>query len=880
MIYQENRMKYSEYRFTLDLQKHQSQQTIAVFRGDTAVRLYISLTDGGKPYIISPGCYAVFFGKRPDNVPLIHSCELEKNNTEIIYEFQNTTTFCEGVVNCQCRLYGADQKLISAPLFSIVVDERTVADDEEVDIPGSNLSALDEILVNENNRITAETDRGNAEATRVFNEDVRQANEANRVEAELAREDAEKRRDQAVENVDNTISNQISEHNTSEEAHGDIRELVNNMKNAVSGMLNIGDGSGESSIRQINSVAVGENSAAFGKSKVVSNEDETYNFDVSIVKGYDSASDSLITEDHTESNSGGNSSDLTPEEEPTTSQYYNDGNQILSNYSIEFNTTGARGECSHSEGLETLASGRATHAEGWHTYAVADYSHAEGSDTIAQGNDSHAEGLKNTSKGQASHTEGMRNTAEGKGSHVEGLKNHTSTNALFSHVEGSLNNVRSSNSHAEGMNNILIGSASHSHVEGEGNTVQGINSHAEGEFTIGIGKAIHTEGSYSVAKGDYSHAEGKHQQVYDDAEALDFTATVGQNETYGHITSITPKTTGAYGSYSHAEGNLTLAYGGSSHAEGFKSYAKGTYSHAEGQTNFSEGAASHSEGRLTRATAEAAHSEGFKTLAKGKYSHVEGQNTIATTDCQHVQGRFNAPDEEGKYLHIVGMGTADNKRFNAHTIDTQGNAWFKGNIKVGGTAYDDAAVREVVLHDQLAYATVDNLDPQKRYNLAVLAGRSDGYFSIGDFIKTGNEYVVNGYYIIEFDIEDYVFMNHVINDRSTYALDLRLTYWGWVDEPLTDALEFIACGSSLIRLYGTYQHHCVQLATPDGQASTVMVQFYSHPSDDKVTVTLRFPEAVITKVKTFVGIGDLPISGSSNDPFPKKIEVLLQRIFV
>jgi hypothetical protein len=56
---------------------------------------------------------------------------------------------------------------------------------------------------------------------------------------------------------------------------------------------------------------------------------------------------------------------------------------------------------------------------------------------------------------------------------------------------------------------------------------------------------------------------------------------------------------------------------------------------------------------------------------------------------QHVQGRYNVVDSEGKYAHIVGNGTRTNKS-NAHTVDWDGNAWFAGDVYVGGTSKDDA----------------------------------------------------------------------------------------------------------------------------------------------------------------------------------------------
>ena len=69
--------------------------------------------------------------------------------------------------------------------------------------------------------------------------------------------------------------------------------------------------------------------------------------------------------------------------------------------------------------------------------------------------------------------------------------------------------------------------------------------------------------------------------------------------------------------------------------------------------------------------------------------------TIAASVVQHVQGQYNIKDNAKKYAHIVGNGTADDARSNAHTVDWDGNAWYAGAIKVGGTGQDDTAAVEV-----------------------------------------------------------------------------------------------------------------------------------------------------------------------------------------
>lgn len=112
---------------------------------------------------------------------------------------------------------------------------------------------------------------------------------------------------------------------------------------------------------------------------------------------------------------------------------------------------------------------------------------------------------------------------------------------------------------------------------------------------------------------------------------------------------------------------------------------------AEGSYNWA-GTSAHAEGTLNRAGGDSSHAEGVNTYAIMEYSHTEGAGTIAHAPGQHVQGKYNIDDTEKKYAHIVGNGTDDeaDKRSNAHTLDWSGNSWYQGNIKCGGTSYDDA----------------------------------------------------------------------------------------------------------------------------------------------------------------------------------------------
>ena len=153
----------------------------------------------------------------------------------------------------------------------------------------------------------------------------------------------------------------------------------------------------------------------------------------------------------------------------------------------------------------------------------------------------------------------------------------------------------------------------------------------------------------------------------------------------------------ATGEYSHAEGRWVIASGMNSHAEGDRTEASGSASHAEGM--------------LTTASGNEAHSEGSNTVASGDRSHAEGANTVASGMNQHVQGKYNIEDNSDTYAHIVGNGNSENTRSNAHTLDWDGNAWFAGDVFVGGssqTSGDKLMKEPTGTKGQLLGFTADN----------------------------------------------------------------------------------------------------------------------------------------------------------------------------
>lgn len=302
------------------------------------------------------------------------------------------------------------------------------------------------------------------------------------------------------------------------------------------------------------------------------------------------------------------------------------------------NTT-ASGAYSHAESQSTIASGRGSHSEGYRTIAIGDYSHVEGygaSFSIKVTGDANAKTYTldrtytNIKIGQSI----VYKLDEGKMKIVS----CTITSYDESVPSITLNKTLSEVALDKATVTVYKGgvsSGSRSHAEGDQTTASGNHSHAEGSETIASGEASHAEGKYTAALGKNSHAEGYGGNP--------LPSIINMNSSIDDIINL------------WKTDNFLLAFGKGSHAEG----------HA------------------TLASNLASHAEGTGTISSGAHSHAEGRETIASGDHQHVQGKFNIEDTSNTYAHIVGNGTAENDRSNAHTLDWNGNAWFAGNVTVG-----------------------------------------------------------------------------------------------------------------------------------------------------------------------------------------------------
>ena len=306
--------------------------------------------------------------------------------------------------------------------------------------------------------------------------------------------------------------------------------------------------------------------------------------------------------------------------------------------------------------------------------ATGNYSHAEGQYTSASGVNSHAEG-------GGSHVSFLQ--ASGDYSHAEGYNTHaTGTN---SHAEGKSSEANGENSHAEGYNTHATGT--NSHAEGGGSVyASGESSHAEGQSTTASGDYSHAEGYHTTASGTYSHAGGQ-DSVASRLCQFVFGQYNIEDDSYGiEIGSRTPIT------------SVTTSYLYSTDA--IFDYKSGTL------------------------TLVAPSSAKPSAMPIGSYFNVAG-NTYWYKYSSGYARKYTLAQKgtvRGVYAHIVGNGTSDTARSNAHTLDWDGLGWFAGGLKVGGTGQDDEAAVEVALKTDIPETiiqSVNGVTPDENGNVVI-----------------------------------------------------------------------------------------------------------------------------------------------------------------
>jgi hypothetical protein len=157
------------------MQSNVAQISLQMRKLDNCRELLINLTDGGKPYLITPGSVAVFVCKNADGESFERNCTIQ--NSVISCLIDRGITFLPGVIDAEIRLYGPYRENLASPRFLIVVNDR-VAFDVDYSVPDDEMDVIDALIDRINDgeaeRKAAEISRESAEAARQqrFNTDM------------------------------------------------------------------------------------------------------------------------------------------------------------------------------------------------------------------------------------------------------------------------------------------------------------------------------------------------------------------------------------------------------------------------------------------------------------------------------------------------------------------------------------------------------------------------------------------------------------------------------------------------------------------------------------------------------------------------------------
>ena len=191
-------MNASKYRFSLDIHEPHSSVCLDVKRGDSNSHiLLITLSEGGFPYQITPDCYAVFTSTKPDGKIIFNHCTIEED--QITYMLTPQTLTVEGRHECEIKLYGAGDTLITSPCFDIIVRETVYDEGDEIESE-KEVEALTH-LISEAITVIADGKEANQESKEII-ADLK----ANQDELNQKVEDARESADDAYEQAQSALS--------------------------------------------------------------------------------------------------------------------------------------------------------------------------------------------------------------------------------------------------------------------------------------------------------------------------------------------------------------------------------------------------------------------------------------------------------------------------------------------------------------------------------------------------------------------------------------------------------------------------------------------------------------------------------------------------
>ena len=136
-------MNIRTHRIILDLDAASGGSAVTLRQGENAHRFEICFNRSAQPYHISGDCRAVLAAEKSDGTQLLNSCSIE--NDTVIYDLTAQTTACPGRLDCEVRLYGAENRLLIAPRFSVYVESSAI--DENAVESSDEFTALNELIL-------------------------------------------------------------------------------------------------------------------------------------------------------------------------------------------------------------------------------------------------------------------------------------------------------------------------------------------------------------------------------------------------------------------------------------------------------------------------------------------------------------------------------------------------------------------------------------------------------------------------------------------------------------------------------------------------------------------------------------------------------------
>ncbi len=117
-------MNNSVSRFSLDLERQDSQVYVTVRQGDTVKKLSAMLKERGTPYSITDGTTATLAAKKSNGTDINAACTIEDNRILVVLPAEFTEA--AGKLNA-CFILSGSEAALTSPPFTILVDPKAAS---------------------------------------------------------------------------------------------------------------------------------------------------------------------------------------------------------------------------------------------------------------------------------------------------------------------------------------------------------------------------------------------------------------------------------------------------------------------------------------------------------------------------------------------------------------------------------------------------------------------------------------------------------------------------------------------------------------------------------------------------------------------------------